>query len=151
RRRGAEVEANGGLARLAPKVLGALLDGAVTGLRDLADTRIADKPRMADFALWVEACTRAYWPAGTFLAAYRANLAASVDLVLEASPVGEAVQLFMTDRADWEGTASALLPLLTGVISEQAAREKSWPKRADVLSGKLRPVPPAPPPPCLPI
>src|SRR5262249_41654699 len=55
----------------------------------------------------------------------------------------EAVQLFMTDRADWEGTASALLPLLTGVMSEQAAREKSWPKRADVLSGKLRRVPPA--------
>jgi len=49
----------------------------------------------------------------------------------------------MTDRADWEGTASALLPLLTGVISEQAAREKSWPKRADVLSGKLRRVAPA--------
>lgn len=115
----------------------------MTGLRDLAATRIADKPRMADFALWAEACTRAYWPAGTFLAAYRANLAASVDLVLEASPVGEAVQLFMADRTAWEGTASALLPLLTGVVTEQAAREKSWPKRADVLSGKLRRVAPA--------
>jgi energy-coupling factor transporter ATP-binding protein EcfA2 len=143
KRRRDESEYNAEFARTAPKVLGALLDGAVTGLRDLAATRIADKPRMADFALWAEACTRAYWPAGTFLAAYRANLAASVDLVLEASPVGEAVQLFMTDRADWEGTASALLPLLTGIISEQAAREKSWPKRADVLSGKLRRVAPA--------
>jgi len=138
-----EAEYNAEFARIAPKVLGALLDGAVTGLRDLAATRIADKPRMADFALWAEACTRAYWPAGTFLAAYRANLAASVDLVLEASPVGEAVQLFMADRTAWEGTASALLPLLTGVVAEQAAREKSWPKRADVLSGKLRRVAPA--------
>src|SRR5262249_59259514 len=107
KRRRDESEYNAEFARIAPKVLGALLDGAVTGLRDLAATRIADKPRMADFALWVEACTRAYWPAGTFLAAYRANLAASVDLVLEASPVGEAVQLFMTDPADWEGTESA--------------------------------------------
>jgi hypothetical protein len=35
------------------------------------------------------------------------------------------------------------LPLLTGVVTEQAAREKSWPKRADVLSGKLRRVAPA--------
>jgi hypothetical protein len=104
---------------------------------------MADKPRMADFALWAEACTRAYWPAGTFLAAYRANLAASVDLVLEASPVGEAVQFFMANRTAWEGTASALLPLLTSVLPEQAAREKSWPKRADVLSGKLRRVAPA--------
>jgi energy-coupling factor transporter ATP-binding protein EcfA2 len=112
-------------------------------LRDLAATGIADKPRMADFALWAEACTRAYWPAGTFLAAYRANLAASVDLVLEASPVGEAVQFFMADRTAWGGTASALLPLLTNAIPDQAAREKSWPKRADVLSGKLRRVAPA--------
>jgi energy-coupling factor transporter ATP-binding protein EcfA2 len=138
-----EAEFNAAFDRIAPKVLGALLDGVVTGLRDLAAIRIADKPRMADFALWAEACTRAYWPAGTFLAAYRVNLAASVDLVLEASPVGEAVQLFMADRTAWEGTASALLPLLTGAISEQAAREKSWPKRPDVLSGKLRRVAPA--------
>src|SRR5262245_42032830 len=138
-----EAEYDAEFDRIAPKVLGALLDGVVTGLRDLAATRIADKPRMADFALWAEACTRAYWPAGTFLAAYRANLAASVDLVLEASPVGEAVQLFMADRTAWEGTASALLPLLTGVVTEQAPREKSWPKTADVLSGKLRRVAPA--------
>jgi hypothetical protein len=116
-----EQEYNAEFDRIAPKVFGALLDGAVTGLRDLGATRIADKPRMADFALWAEACTRAYWPAGTFLAAYRANLAASVDLVLEASPVGEAVQLFVADRNAWEGTASALLALLTGVIPEQAA------------------------------
>jgi energy-coupling factor transporter ATP-binding protein EcfA2 len=143
KRRRDEAEYNAEFARIAPRVLGALLDGVVTGLRDLAATHIADKPRMADFALWAEACTRAYWPAGTFLAAYRANLAASVDLVLEASPVGEAVQLFMADRTAWEGTASALLPLLTGVVTEQAAREKSWPKRADVLSGKLRRVAPA--------
>jgi hypothetical protein len=88
---------------------------------------------VSDFALWAEACTRAYWPAGTFLAAYRANLAASVDLVLEASPVGEAVQLFMADRPAWEGTASALLPLLTGVVTEQA--DGRWPCAAPTAQG----------------
>jgi len=143
KRRRDEVEYNAEFDRIAPKVLGALLAGMATGLRDLAATRMADKPGMADFALWAEACTRAYWPAGAFLAAYRANLAASVDLVLEASPVGEAVHFFMANRTAWEGTASALLPLLTSVLPEQAAREKSWPKRADVLSGKLRRVAPA--------
>ena len=41
------------------------------GLNNLSSIKIADKPRMADFALWAEACTRAYWRAGTFIKAYR--------------------------------------------------------------------------------
>jgi hypothetical protein len=127
----------------APRILGALLDGVVSGLRDLATIKIASKPRMADFALWAEACTRTYWPAGTFLRAYRENIVSAVELVLEANVVGDAVRHFMATRSSWEGTASALLPLLTGAIPEQAAREKSWPKRPDVLSGKLRRVAPA--------
>jgi hypothetical protein len=118
--------------------LGALLDGLVSGLKNLATVHITDKPRMADFALWAEACTRAYWPTGTFLQAYRSNLAGSVELVLEANPVGEAIRLFMADKTEWSGTASVLLPLLTTLVGEQAAKDQGWPKRANVLSGKLR-------------
>jgi hypothetical protein len=132
------------LARAAPKVLGALLDGVAAGLRNLATIKVADKPRMADFALWAEACTRAYWPEGTFLRAYRENIASAVELVLEANAVGNAVRAFMAGRrASWEGTAGELLPLLTALIPENAAREREWPKRADALSGKLRRVAPA--------
>ena len=127
----------------APKILGALLDGLVSGLKNLPNTKIADKPRMADFALWAEACIRAYWKEGTFLEAYRANLTASVELVLEASTVGGAVRSFMATRSEWEGTASELLPLLTSAVGEQVAREKGWPKQANVLSGKLRRAAPA--------
>jgi hypothetical protein len=142
-KRRAEEEYNGAFDQAASKILGALLDGVVRGLRDLATTQIADKPRMADFALWAEACTRLYWPAGTFLQAYRDNLAGSVELVLEGNPVGDAVRAFMADGAEWSGTASALLPLLTALIPEQAAKGREWPKRPDVLAGKLRRVAPA--------
>jgi energy-coupling factor transporter ATP-binding protein EcfA2 len=132
------------LARAAPKILAALLDGVAAGLRNLATIKIADKPRMADFALWAEACTRAYWPEGTFLRAYRENIASAVELVLEANAVGNAVRAFMAGRqTSWEGTASELLPLVTALIPENAAREREWPKRADALSGKLRRVAPA--------
>jgi hypothetical protein len=123
--------------------LGALLDGLVSGLKNLPDIKIADKPRMADFALWAEACMRAYWKEGTFLEAYRANLKASVELVLESSPVGEAARLFMATKTEWTGTASELLPLLTALIGQQAAKEKTWPRYANVLSGKLRRAAPA--------
>jgi hypothetical protein len=138
-----EEEYQAALDRAAPQILGALLDGVVAGLRDIATTKIAGKPRMADFAIWAEAATRAYWPEGTFLQAYRENIASAVELVLEASAVGDAVRTFMASKTEWAGTASVLLPLLTPLIPEQAARERGWPKRAADLGGKLRRVAPA--------
>jgi hypothetical protein len=138
-----EKEFDQGLGLAAPKILGALLDGVVAGLRDLATIEITNKPRMADFALWAEASTRAYWPAETFLRAYRENIAGGVKLVLEASTVGDAVLRFMAGRLSWQGTASELLPLLTALVPESASRDRDWPKRAHTLSGKLRRVAPA--------
>jgi hypothetical protein len=93
---------------------------------------------LADFALWAEACTRAYWRAGTFMKAYRENLAASVELVLEASTVGSAVRRFMQTREEWSGTAQELLGLLTPLVGEQVSREREWPKRPNTHSGKLK-------------
>jgi energy-coupling factor transporter ATP-binding protein EcfA2 len=128
--------------RVAGKILGALLDGLVAGLKNLATIKMTNKPRMADFALWAEAGTRAYWPAETFLRAYRENVARAVDLTIEASPVAVAVQGFMADRIEWTGTASELLSLLTDSIGEQAARARGWPKQASAFSGRLRRVAP---------
>jgi hypothetical protein len=142
RRKDAELDAE--FAEKAPRIFGALLDGLVGGLKNLPTLTITDLPRMADFATWAEACTRAYWNPNTFLNAYRTSLASSVDLIIEASPVGAAVRAFMHKRkADWEGTAHELLPLLDAIVGEKAAREKTWPKRPNGLSGKLRRIAPA--------
>ena len=142
-RRRDERELESAFKAAAPKIMGALFDGISSGLKHLADIKITNKPRMADFALWAEACTRAYWKEGTFLEAYRANLDASVELVLESSPVGEAVRLFMARKTEWTGTSSDLLSLLTALIGEQAAKEQNWPRRANLFSGKLRRAAPA--------
>jgi hypothetical protein len=125
-------------AEEAPSLFGALLDGLVSGLQNLSSVKITGKPRMADFALWAEACTIAYWPAGTFMQAYQQNIAAANEVVIEASAVGDAVRRFMAGRQVWEGTASQLLAKLTPLIPEVLARERSWPKNARALSGKLR-------------
>ena len=45
-----------------PRLLGALLDAVVEGLRRLPETRLERLPRMADFALWATACETALWP-----------------------------------------------------------------------------------------
>jgi energy-coupling factor transporter ATP-binding protein EcfA2 len=126
----------------AGKIIGALLDGLVAALKNLPTVKITDKPRMADFALWGEAGTRAFWPAGTFLRAYRENVARAVDLTIEASTVATAVQAFMGGKTEWIGTASELLPLLATMVGEQLARERGWPKQANQLSNKLRRVAP---------
>jgi hypothetical protein len=137
-----EEEFNQDFARVAPEILGALLDGVVHGLRNLASVKVAGKPRMADFALWAEACTRAYWAAGTFLRAYQENVGRAVELMIEASDVAEAVRVFMASRNEWSGTASELLPLLTDLVPERTTKERTWPKQANTLSGKLRRVAP---------
>ena len=125
-------------ASSAPEIFGALLDGLVAGLLNLDDIKITGKPRMADFALWADACTRAYWAAGTFMRAYEQNIASANEVVIEANAVGDAVRRFMAGRVEWTGTASSLLALLTPLIPEALARERSWPKTARALSGKLR-------------
>src|SRR6516164_9782848 len=71
-----------------PRILGALLDAAVEGLRNLPRVRLERPPRLADFALWVSACEEALgMKPGEAITACRANSAEAHDLVLEASPL----------------------------------------------------------------
>ncbi|MHC2626350.1 hypothetical protein ACVIW2_008382 [Bradyrhizobium huanghuaihaiense] len=66
-----------------PKILGALLDALVVGLKRMPETRLPKLPRMADFALWATACETAIWSAGTFMSAYVGNLAGITNEILD--------------------------------------------------------------------
>jgi hypothetical protein len=58
------------------RILGALLDTAVVGLRNLPEVRIDHPPRMADFAIWASACENALGArTGGFLQTYQDNRA----------------------------------------------------------------------------
>jgi hypothetical protein len=96
-----------------PRILGALLDAVVVGLRNLPATRLALLPRMGDFAQWVTAAEPGLgWPPGAFMEAYRGNRAEAHHQALEASPVGELVVRFVEEQGRWEGTTRDLLRLL---------------------------------------
>jgi hypothetical protein len=56
-----------------PRILGALLDATMRGLRTLPNVRLTSLPRMADFVLWATACEPGLWSAATFARAYDAN------------------------------------------------------------------------------
>jgi hypothetical protein len=120
-----------------PRILGALLDGAVRGLQKLAHTRLQKLPRMADFALWGTACETAFWPTGTFLAAYDANRRAAIDGVIESDPVATFVRGMMAERGMWVGKASDLLQ--ARVDKDNTAHPTSaWPTNSCALATRLR-------------
>ncbi len=121
-----------------PKILGALLDGVVEGLRRKSSICLDRLPRMADFAVWAAACETAYWPEGTFTAAYERNRASTVDTVIESDPVGAAIRMLMQTQEAWTGTATELLNVLTGLVDEGTRKDRSWPKTSSVLSGKVK-------------
>src|SRR5439155_4225183 len=123
---------------LDPRILDALLDAAVHGLRTLPSVCLPRLPRMADFALWATACGTALWPPGTFWAAYTGNRDDAVNQVIDADAVAAAVRRLMEARVDWNGTASELLGALAYQEGERVARSKSWPSSPQALSGRLR-------------
>jgi hypothetical protein len=120
-----------------PRILGALLDGAVRGLQKLPQIRLEKPPRMADFALWATACETAFWPQETFMRAYDVNRQAAIDSIIEADPVATFVRDIMAERSTWTGKAS---DLLQARLSEKNGPERSasWPKNPRAFAARLR-------------
>jgi hypothetical protein len=142
-RRRPEAELRAAFQAERPRLLGALLDAVANGIKRLPDTRLEKLPRMADFALWATACETMFWPAGTFWEAYCGNRDEAVDSVIDADPVAAALRVFIekwerTERTMWTGTASDLLGALGEAVGERGVKEKTWPVRPNVLSGRLR-------------
>jgi hypothetical protein len=121
-----------------PRILGALLDAATHGLRELPRVRFEKLPRMADFALWATACETALWPAGTFNHAYAANRRAAIAGVIDADPVAAAVREIMTERTSWTGSAAELLRACADCNSDGISSSIGWPRNPRALAGRLR-------------
>ncbi|MFH1158715.1 MAG: hypothetical protein V1721_07555, partial [Pseudomonadota bacterium] len=135
--------------KVVPMILGALLDAVAHGLKRLPSCRLEKKPRMADFALWGMACETAFWPAGTFMAAYEQNRASTISNVLEGDAIASAVQMLMEKqpaeldgRTEWTGTAAQLQAALGKVTADNIQKTPAWPKTPRGLSGQLRRIAP---------
>lgn len=128
-----------------PRILGAILDAVSAAIRYRDDARPGNLPRMADFAVWVNAAERALgWPAGTFLDAYRRNRKDANQTALEASPVGQALMEFMERQDTWAGSASELLEELDRVEAGHAGKRDraGWPTSVKALAGQVRRIAP---------
>jgi len=120
-----------------PRVLGALLDAVSAALRNRDTVTLTERPRMADFARWACAAAPALdWTAEQFMLAYTHNIQSASDLVLEASPVAQAVLDLLDYKRFWEGTATQLLAELTLLLEGTPAQNR--PRSAQTLSDTLR-------------
>jgi len=112
-----------------PRILGALLDAAVHGLRTQGRVRLDRLPRMADFAIWATASETALWPAGTFARAYAANRRTAIEGMIDADPVAACVRDILAVRGSWAGSAGDLLRADAHRSSHDLLSERTgWPK-----------------------
>lgn len=122
-----------------PRILGALLDVMVVGLRNRNSVKLAKLPRLADFAVWATACEPAFTQPGGVMKAYRQNAADAVHSVIEGDPVCVALLAFLAAHNNkWRGSGGELLSNINNFAQEGAKRDRDWPRNAQSLSGRLR-------------
>jgi putative DNA primase/helicase len=131
-------------AEHAPFVLGALLDGLATALRNRPTIQLPELSRLADFTELVCAAAPAFgWTAGEMLAALQRNQGDAAEIVIENDAVATAVQSFMVGKLQWSGAPTELLGQLLLHSSTSDQRDRYWPSNANHLSRRLRRVLPA--------
>lgn len=122
-----------------PKIVGGLFTAVSMALKNISNVSLAELPRMADFALWVQAAEPSLpWPARGFMDAYNENRAEIVNKSLESNLLGNALLEWFIDKTDWDGTVTELLDLLDGAVPDKTRNAKGWPKTASLLSRQLR-------------
>ena len=120
-----------------PRILGALLDTATAGLRNLPNVRLRQLPRMADFAIWLNACEDSLgMKPGEALGAYQSNCAEAHRLALESWPLYEPVAKLAEES--FRGTIAELHVRLNCMMSESMRRSARWPKAPSALGSALR-------------
>ena len=121
-----------------PKILGCLLDGISTALKNINSTKLDKLPRMADFAIWAcSGITALGFKKEAFLDSYQLNRSQAVDLALECDLVSSAILDLMNDQKEWESSSTNLLQELSNKISDSERNAKEWPKSASVLGKRL--------------
>jgi len=134
----AELDAKVEAAR--PRILGALLRALSQTLAQIPETKTKVKslPRMADYALFAIASEKALGLAeGEFRTIFDQSREQSRQVVIESSPVGEAIVRLMRDRLIWKGTASELLNELEKHTDTATYRSRYFPKAANLLKRQL--------------
>jgi hypothetical protein len=126
-----------------PRILGGVLDGIVAGLSKLPSVRLAESPRMADYARWGEAFARGVgWGDGTFLTSYSDNRKDATDAILDDSPLAIVLLHVARIRPIWTTSPVEMHAALTSMVDKKVAASARWPKTLRAFSNQLRAIAP---------
>jgi hypothetical protein len=126
-----------------PRILGALLDAIVGGLRELPNVQLAELPRMADFAAASDAVGRGLgWPHGTILADYEASRLEAAAAQIEDSLLATVLVQHAASLGSWTGSPADLHAKLTKAAGRHTAASARWPKATDRFAAELRRIAP---------
>jgi hypothetical protein len=126
-----------------PRILGGILDGIVAGLSKLPSVRLAESPRMADYARWGEAFARGVgWGDGTFLTSYSDNRKDATDAILDDSPLAMVLLHVARIRPIWTTSPVEMHAALTSMVDKKVAASARWPKTLRAFSNQLRAIAP---------
>jgi Bifunctional DNA primase/polymerase, N-terminal len=126
-----------------PRILGAMLTVISQTLAEMPHTPSKGLPRMADygkFSIASETALGLY--KGQFMEVYERSQESSRQVVIESSPVGEAIVSLMRDRQKWKGTASELLKELERHTDHATYNSRFFPKASSPFKralNRLRP------------
>jgi hypothetical protein len=137
--------------KLRPKLLAYIFDMLVKALQIKPTIRLDDLPRMADFAAWGEAISRALGNKPLeFINAYYENIGRQNIEAIEAHPLGQVVAKYFeidgNDSEDFdhitkvlEGSPVKILEILEVFAEENKINidHKLWPKSPNVLTRRL--------------
>ena len=130
-------ELNAKVEAARPRILGALLT-ALSQTVAQPRPNPATLPRMADYALFAIASEKALGlKEGEFMETFNESREQSRQIVIESSPVGEAIVRLMQNRLIWKGTTSELLNELENHTDSATYRSRYFPKASNGLSRQL--------------
>ena len=123
-------------------ILGGMFNAVVKAMRIKEGLALKNLPRMADFAVWGEAISRALGNRPyEFTTLYQDNIRGKNEEVVRSNPVAAAIMELMKDRdSAWTGTATPLLDELQKVATDLKLdmKDKSWPKAPHILTRRIR-------------
>ena len=129
-----------------PKALGALLSAASAALTAREALTFASLPRMADFAVWVEAAApQLGMQRGDFLALLQTNREDATAIELDATPLSAVLQAYGRTNPITETPYKDLLKMLShaATVGGDKPLPKEWPRSPHGLAGALRRLAPA--------
>lgn len=121
-----------------PLLLGACLDHLSRSLRIVETLKLAELPRMADFALWGAAISESMGgTASDFTRAYASNVDRQIEETFDSSPVGTIILFYLKSHKSLSGVISEVFKIVLDNADAAGVDRRALPRNAKSFGKSL--------------